>query len=396
MAQMMPGWNPYPHMMPSQGMVPPPMGQQAPGPQAPQAQHAPKSHGGASAGQRNLHRRGSQSDDEGLKPIPTFPDDDTKLSTAYKTVGALHMSGKTRCLPRKFRASVINCCNPDLWSMVLLSQLDEEDLDFLFYCVTLISPLTPPREIGADTKGACRRSIAVQYRAKHKRNPSRLACLSEELDNVAACAMKMGYNPTWLSPVRLGQWQANQRVRAHLSDMGAFERAASPSASPEPIAKSKAPQPLTENGEHTGIAPALPPLPEARTRRSEEASAEGATGKQEEQRMPPALTNGEFASVPPGSADAAVSWSMGGLKLPSLSKPAASVRISSNERGAKRGLEGPSGRRGTSPGRSPARADAEDAEEDPELGADYVSGDEDKKRPMRSGDRKRPKCSNAD
>ena len=94
--------------------------------------------------------------------------------------------------------------------------------------------------------------------------------------------------------------------------------------------------------------------------------------------MPPALTNGEFASVPPGSADAAVSWSMGG------------------ERGAKRGLEGPSGRRGTSPGRSPARADAEDAEEDPELGADYVSGDEDKKRPMRSGDRKRPKCSNAD
>ena len=48
-----------------------------------------------------------------------------------------------------------------------------------------------------------------------KKHPGRLQHLSDELDNLAAVAMRLGYNPSWLSPVLRQQYDAALLRQGH-------------------------------------------------------------------------------------------------------------------------------------------------------------------------------------
>ena len=250
-----------------------------------------------------------------------FGDDASKLSKAYKAIGCQHMFGVRRVFPKKLRASLICACNSDLWPMVRLSQLSEEETDWLLYCVASISPVTKPADFGTDTKGQTRRNVAQQYRAMMKRNPSRLGQLSEELDNVGTVAMKLGYEPDWLSPELRAQYD-------HRVDRASRGRPAMPS-SPSPalgalLTPSMLPSAADQlhaitDGSHATSAASPPPaavLPPSVA--AEPVVATEITRKKK--RVGPVVdTSGQTQ---------AVSWSMPGLKLPSFGAPvpAAAVR----------------------------------------------------------------------
>ena len=53
-------------------------------------------------------------------------DDDKKISTSYRSLGLPHIVGPRNCPPKRFRQSLINSCDPDVWGMIRLSGLGEE------------------------------------------------------------------------------------------------------------------------------------------------------------------------------------------------------------------------------------------------------------------------------
>ena len=63
-----------------------------------------------------------------------------------------------------------------------MSQLTEEQVDILLYCVSGVSPATKVSDLGCTFKGEARKAVSVQYLVRLKRNSSRLSMLSEELE----------------------------------------------------------------------------------------------------------------------------------------------------------------------------------------------------------------------
>ena len=60
-----------------------------------------------------------------------FPDDKSRLSTAFRGLGLSWLHGAKRVCPKKFRMSLISSCDPQQWPMFKLSQLTEEEVDAL-------------------------------------------------------------------------------------------------------------------------------------------------------------------------------------------------------------------------------------------------------------------------
>ena len=277
-------------------------------------------------------------------PIPSFPDDDGRLSTAYRSVGCVHVHGVKRAFPKKLRISIIAACNNELYPQVLLSQLSEEQIDLLLYCVTGISPLTKPQDFGVRTKGEMRRVVADQHRAATRRNPSRLSQLSSEFDNVATVAMKIGYSPEWLSPEYRQAWEL--RIQSGSASLESRLPAA-PAESPT------VPAVVRE-------APAL--AAPRRVAAIADGRVEAAAAGEAQQRQPwsPAhkvvapKTGLEASPVATAAARGGVAWGMPGVALPKFASPRGQL----SRRGAQRcreqttrddGVRGPSGRRGTEP-----------------------------------------------
>jgi hypothetical protein len=137
---------------------------------------------------------------------PSFPDDSSRISSALKSIGLLWMNGPRRCCSKKFRASLICSANSEEWPMMRLSQLNEEETDLLLYCVAGIAPSTRPGDLAAESKGACRDAARKQHLVKLRKFPMRLQQLTEDCDNVAGVAMKLGYSPDWLSDGLRNHW----------------------------------------------------------------------------------------------------------------------------------------------------------------------------------------------
>ena len=131
MPQAPPGYMPMPQAPP--GYMPMPAGASGAAPQLAGGSVDAGDGGGVNASRRSRSRsRGPR-----FPAVPRFQDDSTKLSTTYKAVGAPHIHGKIRCFPKKLRASMITCCNAELWAMVLLSQLKKK--------ISTCSCFAPPR-----------------------------------------------------------------------------------------------------------------------------------------------------------------------------------------------------------------------------------------------------------
>ena len=298
--------------------------------------------------------------------IPKKDDDKTKLSTSYKTIGATWShpddgKQKNRFFPKRYRTQLIEACDPDRWPVSTLSQLDDEDVDYLLFITTTISPLTNPREFGCKTKGEFRASIARLFRSKMARNPSRLSGLSEELDNLGITAMKMGYREEWLSPERVEAWRHAKGKRVGMPEMQHLPR-----ASPSPDAKS---------GERTSLAERSRTRSPTAARRNVLALEDGrraraaAPSRRDAEAVraasPSATSVGSRGSG--GGAQVAVAWSMPEMELPKFKESQSSVRAVVKAEAQNK--PGQSGRRGT----SPVPLGQGDAE--PVLLADDVKGD---------------------
>ena len=84
--------------------------------------------------------------------------------------------------------------------MVRISQLGEEQFVMLLYILTWILPITRVQDLGYATQKKARVAIRSQYVVRLRRNASRLSVLADELDNVVAVAVRLGYPPHLLSP----------------------------------------------------------------------------------------------------------------------------------------------------------------------------------------------------
>ena len=195
------------HMMPPQW----PMGMHMPQPQhpgmaqlmppgcIPQQQHGASSHQSHPSNRSRSPRRSSSHRVDEDTCMAVFTDDDRKLSTTYKSLGLHHLYG-ARCTPKRFRASLCSACNNELYPMVRMSQLGEEETDMLLFCLSGVSPATKASEFGVTTKKEARQAIRSQYKMRMARNASRLNILAEELDNIPGSALRLGYPTDLLSP----------------------------------------------------------------------------------------------------------------------------------------------------------------------------------------------------
>ena len=91
--------------------------------------------------------------------------------------------------------------------MVRLSTIVDEYSDMLLFAATGIGPCTKPANFAAESKGAVRDAVRLQYAHKMKVTPLRLRDLGEDLDNLPIVAMKLGYHVEWLSPQMKVMWE---------------------------------------------------------------------------------------------------------------------------------------------------------------------------------------------
>ena len=331
----------------------------AAGPQYPPAGSGPPPQG-PPEDSRKADRSRSRSDGRRslrFPAIPTWSDDNAKLSTAYKMLGSSHLSVKNTSTPKKFRMQLICSCNSDLWPMATISQLGEEEVDFLLFIATGISPRTRPGDLGVRTKGEAMKTVAQQYRAKMRRNPSRLNMLSEELDNLGLTAMKMGYDVRWLSDELRSAWDGrggNGMQGAYgISDI---HRAGCASAGSQPgngAPQSTTPQKSSARGpkalEDQDRQPTPSPSPPVTRRESESKGfVPGFCGK-------PGGSPPAGARKAPDEIDEqhpVVSRAMPALKLPQFSQRSDEMPIGANPKEAKarQASARQSGRHGTEPG----------------------------------------------
>ena len=84
------------------------------------------------------------------KPPATqaFPDDSKKLSTAYMSLDLVHLHGKDRCSPMKFRVSLSTACDRRQYPYLKLINIEEEQQDMLLYALTGILPSVRPCDMG--------------------------------------------------------------------------------------------------------------------------------------------------------------------------------------------------------------------------------------------------------
>ena len=124
-------------------------------------------------------------------------------------------SGERKSMTKKFRMQLINSCDPLRFPMMTLAQLTCEQLDLLLYIVTGISPATRPHDFGANCKRDARKMCRQQHLQQIKRQPGRMDQLTDDLDNLPVVAMRLGYQPEWLSPaLRQAYFQSRSAMQA--------------------------------------------------------------------------------------------------------------------------------------------------------------------------------------
>jgi hypothetical protein len=147
-------------------------------------------------------------------------DDPRKLSTSYKSLGSVWVSGEKRTTPKRFRASLCTACNDDEYPMVKVAQLDEEQVGLLLLDLAGILPSTKVSDMGAVTKGDAREAVRRQYQVKLRKNATRLSHLSEELDNLPMVALRMGYPAELFSPPLKKAYDEMRSVRMQRVSLG--------------------------------------------------------------------------------------------------------------------------------------------------------------------------------
>ena len=119
-----------------------------------------------------------------------------------------------------------------------------------------ISPETKLFELGANTEGVAREAVKRQYVSKLKTSPQRLRMISDELDNLAIVAIRMGYSFSWFSP------QAKHMIQM-FQQSGAFQML-SGVAHPGQAATSEPPTPVQPRSalalEHGSAGVIIPPV----------------------------------------------------------------------------------------------------------------------------------------
>ena len=239
----MPGMMHPPGMM-APGMMPPSSmgwapGMMAPGMMAPGMMPPPSMAPSTRSRSRSrdrpaLRRRGSSprnkapSRDAGVAEdpdCPKFPDDYKCFSSAYKHLGCQWDYGEKIITRRSYRQTLLVCCDQQLFAQCVTSQLSEDQLDMLIFCVSGMSPRTLIRSIGASTKRALRLQIRSRYKDLQRRNPQRLQMLAENFANLGQVAMQLGYAVEDLRPeyrVQYGEgWRMRQRMIASPEGFGA-------------------------------------------------------------------------------------------------------------------------------------------------------------------------------
>ena len=130
-----------------------------------------------------------------IPPYQPFPDDDKKLSTAYKSIGLSWKWGEKRVATKKFRCRLCAGCNSSEFAMLKVSQIDDEYVDILVYCLARVLPSSKICDLGCTTKGDARQAVRTQYMLKLRKNRSRLDVLAEEFDNLPMVGLRLGYPP---------------------------------------------------------------------------------------------------------------------------------------------------------------------------------------------------------
>ena len=147
-------------------------------------------------------------------------DDNKKISSAYKFLGAIHLAGhgQSKTCPKSFRASCITSCDHVEFPRFKVNVLDEVRADCVVYMACGLLPTTKVKDLGSLLKGNVRESFREIYIHRRDRGVSRTAGISEDCENVIQLALRAGYPSDLLPPEVQGimlAWRQQQRVYDH-------------------------------------------------------------------------------------------------------------------------------------------------------------------------------------
>ena len=131
-----------------------------------------------------------------------YADDQLKLSTCYKQLGGVHIVGPRACTPKRFRATLVQCCDPEEYTSLRLTDLSDEFTDFndlALFVVSGVKPDVKPRDLHVTKKGEFRGLVKKEFLRLKRMQPERLKPLAGDFMNLPIVAMNLGYPRNLLS-----------------------------------------------------------------------------------------------------------------------------------------------------------------------------------------------------
>ena len=93
----------------------------------------------------------------------TFQDDDVPLSSSWVFVGKATEHGHRRTVARTLKTTATHCINPDRFNMVMLSQLEDDEVDDLVFTLAGVDPERRVRSLEVSTRGEFRSMICREH-----------------------------------------------------------------------------------------------------------------------------------------------------------------------------------------------------------------------------------------
>ena len=136
----------------------------------------------------------------GLPAPPIFEDDNSRVSTSFKSIGQAWRWGEKRVTSFKFRSQLIVSCNSDEFPFFRLAAGTSEDLDLLIYKLCKLRPDTRISDLGITTKKQLRQSCRRAYERVLQRNRALTSDLHDNFGNLLILALRDGFPWELLSP----------------------------------------------------------------------------------------------------------------------------------------------------------------------------------------------------
>lgn len=129
-------------------------------------------------------------------------DDNDNLSNSYRNWGGLFHHNSRAIIPRRLRGSCIIKNDGQRWTVNLVSNLDENEVDELSFVLSGLSETSRICDLGVHTKGQLRAAFTREVQRSLEINPQRHFMLAPDLSNLTVLCLRLGLPLESIAPER--------------------------------------------------------------------------------------------------------------------------------------------------------------------------------------------------